>query len=160
MAEIEKIVYVHVSIPIDLVFDSEPTEQELQTAALANFIQHPALDNAKDLAGYVDGYKIEGEREPDEPSAAERAAEKFKELDNLMRDYDKFGARDSEPVYQLDRVTAAGKSAQPFPLHGDNPWELYSSIPGWRDANLVLVRKAHEYWCALVEQRLGIKIAN
>ena len=47
-------VVVHISIPVTMDFDNQPSGTELRLAAIENVLQHPALESAKALAGYVD----------------------------------------------------------------------------------------------------------
>jgi len=46
-------VYVRVSIPVGLAFNSPPTFEELKRAALEGVLFHPAVKDTALLAGYV-----------------------------------------------------------------------------------------------------------
>lgn len=46
---------VQVSIPVSMVFEDRPVDLvELRQAAIENFMDHPALKNARDLELYID----------------------------------------------------------------------------------------------------------
>lgn len=50
---------VVVSIPVGLAYeDEEPTKEQMEAAALENFISHPALARVSDLRGYVDNISV------------------------------------------------------------------------------------------------------
>ena len=74
-----------------------------------------------------------------------------------MRKHTNFGARDSEGWDAVECVTEAIERGKPFPLKGENPFQLYQSIPGWRDASIELVEAAQVYWKAALMQRLGLE---
>jgi hypothetical protein len=57
-AAIEITVIVHVSIPVSLAFDKQPTQKEIVAAAIENLIAHPALRDAAQLASYTDKVNI------------------------------------------------------------------------------------------------------
>lgn len=77
---------------------------------------------------------------------------------SLMKKYADFGAMDSEGDEAIERVRAAGRNGNPFPLRGEDPFSLYSSMDGYRDASIALVAAARKYWIALLEERLGVTI--
>lgn len=79
-------------------------------------------------------------------------------LSNLMQKYSYLGALDSEPRYCLSAVEDAGRNGKPFPLRGRNPWELYSSFPGWQTASSEMTEAALHYWKRLIEQHLGVEV--
>jgi hypothetical protein len=50
---------VTVTIPVGLEFDKPPSIEELRDAAIENFVDHPALNNPRDLALYIDKVKFD-----------------------------------------------------------------------------------------------------
>jgi hypothetical protein len=59
---LETVAYVAVRIPVGLIFDELPSEDELIRAALANFLDHPAVSSASDLQLYTDSITLEAPR--------------------------------------------------------------------------------------------------
>ncbi len=89
-----------------------------------------------------------------------KAREARQNLSALMEKHSRFGARDSEGLWAFDMTYDAGTIGKPFPLSGENPWELYESIPGWESASVELIKASREYWKALLEERLGVTISD
>jgi len=82
---------------------------------------------------------------------------KYLSILNTMEKYSNFGATDSEGFHALDRVSRAVLDTKPFPLTGENPFQLYSSVPGWTTANADLVSAARGYWVEGVRAALGLE---
>jgi hypothetical protein len=82
----------------------------------------------------------------------------YAKLDQAMKVWSDYGAQDSEGYHAYDRVIEAGREGNPYPLRGENPWQLYESQPGWQKASVELDRAARQLWKALLERRLGIQI--
>ena len=78
------------------------------------------------------------------------------EMDNLLSQYCEFGAEDSEPLNTVDAIYAAAKEGRTFPqwiLSQDNPFELYSSMPGWEAASAALVQAGKDLYNSLLDSR-------
>ena len=74
----------------------------------------------------------------------EEAKAAVKAFENYMSSRSNFGACDTEPRWMFDKVmqTALHKNEDIEPLFkGDNPWELYSSMSGWKSVSKCLTRK-------------------
>lgn len=78
------------------------------------------------------------------------------ELTALMKQHANFGAVDSEGWQAVECVERAIRDGKPFPLQGENPFQLYQSTPGWATASAELVEAARAYWKAKVTERLGL----
>jgi hypothetical protein len=73
-----------------------------------------------------------------------------------MRKHSDFGASDSEGYHALADIERAMENGKPFPLRGDNPFQLYSSMAGWEAVSAELVELGRAYWKAGVVERLGL----
>lgn len=89
-----------------------------------------------------------------------KSSEAQSKLLKLMRDYDRFGADDSEGNHTVDMVENAADNGKVPPLRGRNPFQLYESVPGWEEVSTILIAAAHEYWLCMLEERLGITVVR
>jgi hypothetical protein len=91
---------------------------------------------------------------------------KLHELRNKHADFGAMDTEGREAVYVVEEAVDQGKPfpfvprASAHPLLIFNPFQLYSSIPGWAEASTELVSAARDYWTALTEEKLGIVIAR
>lgn len=73
-----------------------------------------------------------------------------------MRKHAGFGAMDSEGWHAVERIEAAIRDGKPYPLRGDNPFEIYSSMDGWEVVSAELDKLGREFWRAGITERLGL----
>lgn len=74
--------------------------------------------------------------------------------------YIDFGARDTEPrctLHALARKTVSkGEVVLPPEGWGDNPWQLYSSVSGYKRANRALTTAAKKFLTALIKAPVSV----
>jgi len=74
----------------------------------------------------------------------EEAYKAVEDFTNYQHSRSKFGAADTEPRAFFERVMRTALcTASPIEslFEGDNPWELYSSVKGWKAVSDCLTRK-------------------